>query len=123
MAVLPSAERRTATPCCAPALPTAPLPTSLPCWSHTPLVRVYTHAAPALPLSCGPPTIAVFPSAESATELPWDALPNAPLPISLSPCWVHTPFARANIHAAPAPPLSCGPPIIAVFPSADSATE
>src|SRR5450830_262906 len=46
MAVLPSAERDTETPCRAP--PTAPEPISLdPCWVQTPALRVQTHAAPA----------------------------------------------------------------------------
>jgi hypothetical protein len=37
-------------------------------WLHTPPERVYTQAAPASAWSKGPPTRAVFPSAESATE-------------------------------------------------------
>ena len=58
----------------------APVPTNLgPCWLHTPPERVNTHAAPTLPpelplmtmgLSLGPPTMAVFPSLESATDKP-----------------------------------------------------
>src|SRR5580765_8209798 len=48
--VFPSAHIATAPPWCAG--PTAPVPSSLaPCWLHTPAPRVYTQAAPALPLS------------------------------------------------------------------------
>src|SRR4029077_13747189 len=68
--------------------------------------RVNTHAAPAPPrpkgtdgshrLSPGPPTIAVLPSAESATDHPWLALPMAPVPTSFLPCCLHTPPLRPN---------------------------
>ena len=93
MAVLPSADSATEEPC--PALPTAPVPTSLlRCWVQTPLLRVKTHAAPVFQLSKGPPTMAVLPSADSATEAPCLALPTAPLPTSLLPCWVQTPPLR-----------------------------
>ena len=45
-------------------------PTSLlPCWVHTPPLRVNTHAAPARELSPGPPTTAVLPSADSANQV------------------------------------------------------
>ena len=68
-----------------------------------------THAAPvAAPgdgLSSGPPTRAVLPSAESATETPCPARPIAPVPISLLPCWVHKPLLRVKTHAAPTTPL------------------
>src|SRR6266545_1474209 len=122
MAVLPSADSATDQPCAA--LPTAPLPTSFcPCCVHTPLLRVNTHAAPAKGLSNGPPTMAVLPSADSATERPCCAAPMALLPTSLLPCCDHTPLLRVNIHAAPASSLSNGPPTMAVLPSADSATE
>ena len=105
--------------------PTAPVPTSLlPCWVHTPLLRVKTHAAPTPRLSPGPPTMAVLPSADSATEVPWSAAgPAAPVPTSLLPCWVQTPLLRVKTHAAPTSELSPGPPTMAVLPSADSATE
>src|SRR5262249_22811394 len=106
------------------ALPAAPVPTSLPpCWLHTPPLRVYTHAAPAPPLSLYPPTMAVFPSADTATEAPWFALLAAPVPTSLPPCWLHTPALRVYTHTAPTLLLSVHPPTTAVFPSADSATE
>src|SRR6516225_9793657 len=134
MAVLPSPDSATEEPCWA--FPTAPLPTSLfPCWLHTPPLRVNTHAAPTAPavvkqpageaLSHGPPTMAVLPSPDSATETPWSTSegPTAPVPTSLFPCWVHTPPLRVNTHTAPALPLSYGPPTMAVLPSPDSATE
>ena len=103
-----------------------PVPTSLsPCWVHTPPERVNTHTAPVLPLSTGPPTIAVFPSSESETDQPCPAPPiTAPVPTSLSPCWVHAPPERVNTQAAPAPVKpSAGHPTIAVFPSPESETE
>jgi hypothetical protein len=53
-----------------------------------------THAAPAFELSVFPPTMAVLPSADSATEEPCWAFPTAPLPTSLLPCWVQTPPLR-----------------------------
>src|SRR5215469_12097948 len=74
-------------------------------------------------LSPGPPTSAVLPSADSATDWPWLAapVPAAPVPTSSAPCWLHTPPLRVNTHAAPV--LPAFPPTIAVLPSADSATE
>ena len=99
MAVLPSEDSATEEPC--PALPTAPAPTSLlRCWVQTPLLRVKTHAAPLFQLSKGPPTMAVLPSSDSATEAPCVALPTAPVPASLL-CWVQTPPLRLKTHAAP----------------------
>src|SRR5260221_13403321 len=44
-----------------------------------------THAAPTNELSTGPPTTAVLPSADSATELPWREGATAPVPTSLLP--------------------------------------
>ena len=101
MAVLPSADSATEWPWTA--RPTAPVPTSLlPCWVQTPLLRVNTHAAPASALlSKGPPTIAVLPSADSATDQPCAAGATAPVPTSLLPCWVQTPPLRVKTHAAP----------------------
>jgi hypothetical protein len=84
---------------------------------------VKTHAAPKSELSCGPPTNAVFPSAESATDVPCPAFPLALIPTSLFPCWLQTPFVRVNTHAAPAAALLERPPTSAVFPSAERATE
>jgi hypothetical protein len=69
MAVLPSADNATEAPW--PAYPTAPMPTSLVCWVHAPLLRAYTNAAPVPKVSLGAPTMAVLPSADSATEMPW----------------------------------------------------
>src|SRR5262249_11156367 len=67
MAVLPPEESATEKPCWA-LFPAAPVPTSLgPCWVHTPPLRVNTHTAPAWVLSNAPPTMAVLPSAETAT--------------------------------------------------------
>src|SRR5262249_62237513 len=85
-----------------PLPPPALVPTSLfPCWLHTPPLRVNTHAAPAPALSLTPPTIAVLPSADSATEKPWAEFPTALLPTSLVPCWFHTPPLRVKTQAAP----------------------
>src|SRR5580765_1936999 len=121
MTVLPSPETDTDAPWRRPADPS---PTSLaPCWVHTPPLRVYTHTAPADALSSGPPTTAVFPSADSATDCPWCPAPTAPVPTSFAPCCVHVVPLYVYTHAAPAPPLSSGPPTMAVLPSPESATE
>jgi hypothetical protein len=82
-----------------------------------------THTAPVSPLSLSPPTMAVLPLADSATDWPWLAFPTAPVPTSLLACWVQTPPLQVYIHAAPAFELSKGPPTMAVLPSPDSATE
>ena len=122
MAVLPSADSATETPCLA--FPTAPVPTSLlPCWVQTPPLRVKTHAAPTYELSKGPPTMAVLPSSDRATEKPWPSAPTAPVPTNLLPCCVQTPPLRVKTHAAPVILLSASPPTMAVLPSADSATD
>src|SRR6516165_3372043 len=119
MALLPSADNATDMPW--QALPIASLPTSfLPCCVQTPPpLRVNTHAAPALPLSDHPPTMAVLPSADNATDMPWRAFPTAPLPTSFLPCCVQVPPLRVNTHAPSAPQ----PPTMAVLPSAESATD
>src|SRR6516162_6397041 len=73
------------------------VPTSLPpCCVQVPPLRVNTHAAPTGPttgdrsrsalLGPGPPTIAVLPSADSATDMPWLVLPTAPVPTSFGRC-------------------------------------
>src|SRR6516225_3708946 len=127
MTMLPSAESATEV---LPRRPTAPVLTSLlPCCVQTPSLRVNTHAAPAAPrpkgtdrshgLSPGPPTMAVLPSADNATDTPWRALPIASVPTSFLPCCVQTPPVRVNIHAPSAPQ----PPTMAVLPSAESATD
>src|SRR5262245_20579195 len=108
MAIFPSADSATEVPRRAP----PPVLTSLlPCCVQTPPLRVNTHAAPAAPrpngtdrshgLSPGPPTMAVLPSADNATDRPWRALPTASAPTSFLPCCVQTPPLRANTHAAP----------------------
>src|SRR5271165_3409232 len=128
MAELPSADSATDMPW--RPLSAAPVLISLlPCCVQTPALRVNTHAAPAAPrpngtdpsraLSLGPPTMAVLPSADSATDMPWRAFPAAPVPTSFSPCCIQTPPLRVNTHTASA----CHPPTMAVFPSADSATD
>ena len=113
------------------------MPTSLsPCWLQTPPLRTNTQVAPAVLSSLGPPTIAVLPSPDSATEAPWDHNPPPGalvVPTNLLPCWVHAPPLRMKIHAAPAGPtdgarsrsalLGPGPPTIAILPSADNATD
>src|SRR5665213_1502884 len=81
-----------------------------------------THAAPA-PLSSVPPTMAVLPSPERDTELPWAAFPTMPEPTSLVPHWVQTPSLRVQTQQAAPPLLSNGPPAMAVLPSAERDTE
>src|SRR5262249_27196638 len=110
------------TPGCAQLAPAAPSPLSFgPCWLHTLPLRVNTHAAPIAPLSPGPPTMAVLPSPDSATDQPSWAAPVASLAVVLCGS-VQLPPLRVNIHAAPASLLSDGPPTIAVLPSAETAT-
>jgi hypothetical protein len=83
-AVLPSAETATEVPC--PAFPVAPVPTSFsPCWVQAPALRVKTHVAPEVPSFCEP-TIAVLPSADSATPVPWKPALAAPVSTSFGPC-------------------------------------
>src|SRR5262249_44051006 len=121
-AVFPSADNPTPKPRLA--LPLAPVPVSLPpCCVHTPAVRVNTHAAPAKPLSNGAPIRPVLPSAERATSRPKPPMPTAPPPVSFPPCCVQTPAVRVKAQAAPTVPLSSGPPMRPVFPSAERASE
>src|SRR5262245_20068100 len=129
MAVLPSAESATDVPWRALLVLTSFSPSCV----QLPPFRVNTHAAPAAPspkgtdgshiLSLGPPTIAVLPSAERATDHPWLALPTAPVPTSFLPCCAHMPRVRLNTQAAPVLLLSDHPPTMAVLPSADRATD
>src|SRR5262249_37244118 len=98
------------------------LPSPLKSWVLA-LLWTKTHAAPSKLLSCGPPTMAVRPSPDKETEAPCPALPTAPVPTSLCPYWVQIPPPRLNTHAAPLLELSSNPPMIAVLPSADSATD
>src|SRR5438876_43752 len=122
MAVLPSAERATEVPW--PAFPEAPEPTSLvPCWVQTPPLLVQTHAAPTVPLSLSPPTIAVSPSAERATAEPCSDVPTLFDPTNLVPCWVQIPPLLVQTHAAPSKLLSACPPMMAVLPSAERAAD
>src|SRR5438105_575498 len=127
--MLPSADRATDVPSRATAL----LLTSLFCCVQILSLRVNTHAAPVAPrpkganrshrLSPGPPKIAVLPSADNATDVPWQALPTASVPTSFLPCCVQTPPLRENTHAAPRLRLSLGPPTMVVLPSPDTATD
>ena len=45
------------------------------------------------------------------------------VPTSLGPCWLQTPPLRTKTHAAPAFAASLIPPMMAVLPSPESATE
>src|SRR5215469_13514727 len=71
-------------------------------------------------MSSSPPTLAVFPSVETATEEPWPAPGGGlrtPVPTNFC-CWLHTPPERVYTHAASA----LRPPTMAVFPSPESET-
>jgi hypothetical protein len=104
MAVFPPSESETDRPC-STNVPMAPVPTNFACWVHPFSERVYTHVAPVKSLSSEPPTIAVFPSPESETEVPCAAKPMMPVPTSFT-CWVHRLPERVYTHAAPARMLS-----------------
>src|SRR5258706_1572754 len=123
IAVLPSAEMAAEDPWAE--LPAAPAPIRLePRCDQTPPLRVKTQAAPVSESSLLPPTIAVSPSAERATEIPsLTRLPDAPVPTSLAPCCDQTPPLRVKTQAAPVPESSFDPPRIAVEPSEERATE
>jgi hypothetical protein len=85
MAVLPSADKATELPW--KEEPELFVPTNLPpCWLQVLPLLVYTQAAPRPPLSDGPPTIAVLPSADRETEIPCCAPPTLPVPTSFEPC-------------------------------------
>src|SRR5579862_3178752 len=84
----------------------APFTTELTVGIAGPRGFTNTHAAPIPPLSKGPPSMAVVPSADNATARPSCAPPTAPAPTSLLPSWLHTPAMRVYIQAAPAEPLS-----------------
>src|SRR5687768_985996 len=113
MAVFPSAESATAVPWSDGDDPVVPLPTSLACSTHVVPLRTHTHAAPMSLLSPEPPTIAVAPSAESATAWPIDAkeLPTIVEGMSGGPSRSHTTWrgplpsggwsVRRQIHAEP----------------------
>src|SRR5262249_36185850 len=117
-AVSPSADNATDMPW--RELPAPSVPTSfLPCCVQTPPLRVNTHAAPVLLLSNHPPTMAVLPSAESATDMPWRAFPTAPVATSSLPCALQAPPLRLSTPAPPPPQ----PPTMAGWPWAESATD
>jgi len=93
-----------------------------PCCVQVPPLRVNTHAAPAGPttgdrsrsalLGPGPPTIAVLPSADSATDMPWLLLPSAPVPTSFGRCSkdrARSAFAAARPFGSTEGP-ACHPP-------------
>src|SRR5262245_28414969 len=126
-AVLPSAESAT------PPSPNSPAPSSSlppvslgPCCDQLEPERVKTHTAPMPPLS-SLPTSAVLPSEDKATltpkRPPSPALTSSLPPVSLGPCWVQLEPERVNTQTAPVPLLSSMPPISAVLPSEESATE
>src|SRR6516164_3515596 len=70
------------------------------------------------------PTMAVLPSEDSATDMPCPAFPTASVPTSLLPCWLQTSaLLRVKTQAAPVLEWSSRPPMIAVLPSPDSATD
>src|SRR5664280_1696458 len=122
MAVLPSPERAADQP--SEAFAVASEANSLvPCWLQLTPVLVQTHVAPMLPLSLGPPTMAVLPSPERATDTPCCADADTPEPTSFVPCGAQLTPVVVQIHAAPALPLSLDPPTMAVLPSAERATE
>ena len=123
-AVWPSAERETLVPCCC-AAPTPSVPTNLlpSCIHPTETKRIKIQAAPALALSKWPPTRAVLPLADSATDLPNQGLPTPSEGTNFVPSCAHVVPERLKIHTAPLPPSSITPPTIAVLPSAESATE
>ena len=94
-----------------------------PCCVQVVPERVNTHAAPRV--------AAVVAGAADQRRVPVrrqrhagaePAGPLSPLAVSFGPCCVQVLPERVNTHAAPTPSLSSGPPISAVFPSADSAT-
>src|SRR5436189_53846 len=125
MAVSPLEDSATEAPSKAPRIgPVGPVPSgSLACWVQAPpLLRVYTHAAPMLLLSPGPPTMAVSPLEDSATEEPCWEDPIAPVPTG-SFCWVQTPPLRVYTHAAPRSLLADRPPTTAVLPAEAAPTE
>src|SRR5260370_1152401 len=128
--VFPSADRAREEPCSDQGTSSARANLE-PCCVQIPPLRVNTHVAPVVEKlppgpavsSLGPPTAAVFPSADNATPAPCRGSgPTAPLPTNLEPCWVQTPLLLVNTHTAPSLLLSAGPPTRAVFPSEDSAT-
>src|SRR5215831_17754261 len=115
MAVLPSAESAAEWP--RPASPVLPPGSSFDCCCHVLPLRTNTQAAPIPLLSAGPPTMAVFPSADTATAAPSADRPIAPEPTILPPDWTNCACAVAakqrKVKAIPpeyllrAIPVSC----------------
>src|SRR3954451_19839635 len=82
------------------------------------------QVAPVFELGPGPPSRAVSPSAESATEVPASASLPASAAVVFGPSWLQPLPNGANTHAAPVFSVpSNGPPITALSPLADSATD
>src|SRR5262249_1725630 len=106
------------------AAPSAPLPNSLfPNCDHTPAERVNIHAPPAPELSLGPPTRAVLPSKDKATEAAKAGAPLIPLGMSVA-CCVQVPLPlRVNTSAVTIRLSSGGAPTMAVLPSPDRPTD
>ena len=130
-AVVPAADRAMLQPNCPPSAPVQHSPLAVifaPCCDHLPAERVNAHTAPSTivvpTVSLGAPTIAKFPSAESATATPKPGCGDvSSLPVSFGPCCAQVLPVRVKTQAAPLPLLSPEPPMRAVFPSADSATD
>src|SRR5581483_4552247 len=86
------------------------------------VVCVYVHTAPTPKLSFPPPSMAIEPSAEIATPVPWLGWPAPSLATILLPRCVQIPPLRVNAQTAPTLLLSGGPPMSASLPSADIAS-
>ena len=82
------------------------------------------HAAPT-PLASFWPLITAMPASDdNATDLPNCAFPLSSVAVSfVVVCWVDVVPERVNTQAAPTLLLSASPPIRAVFPFDDNATE
>ena len=119
-AVLPFADRATDQPCWD--APEEPIPTNLLTSDQCMPERVNIQAAPWALSSPGPPTSAVLPSADRATENPNCGRPLASVGVSLTR-WDQPLLERVNTQPAPAVSPSVGPPTSAVLPSDDTATE
>ena len=83
--------------------------------------RVKIRAVPVFAFSCGIPTTAVLPSAESATLCPNQPSPCSSGAINFGPSCFQAAPVRVKDHAAPRPTLSLKPPTRALLPSAESA--
>ena len=124
-AVLPSDDSATLVPKWSPAPGLAPVAVSFCCSMYVEPERTYTHAAPLPPStwSRSPPISAVVPSADSATLLPnSEPPPRLVGGDDLLHLWLHTPSERVNTQRLRRCELSSNAPMIAVLPSAESAT-